>query len=137
VGGLNSPGTSTSGTAPATSPPNIPPAPKEASKEDPSTTATSTEEIATGTPAIATSTEKTATSTEGGKLQREQLQILPTGIGYLNVRNQPGTYGIIIDRAEPGETYEYTDQDGNWYEIVLEEKTGWVYGEYIEIVEKQ
>jgi type II secretory pathway component PulF len=135
VGGLNSPGTSTSGTAPATSPPEIPSTPEEPSKEDPSTTATSTEEIATGTPAVATSTEKTATSTEGGKLQRDQLQILPTGIGYLNVRNQPGTYGTIIDRAEPGETYEYTDQDNGWYEIVLEQGTGWVYGEYIEIIE--
>jgi len=64
------------------------------------------------------------------------LKVLETGIGYLNVRSIPSTQGEIIDKVYPSETYEYTDEQNGWYEIILlDEETGWVFGKYVEIVD--
>lgn len=72
--------------------------------------------------------EKSATSSATLK-----LKIQETGIGYLNVRENPSLTASIIGRVNPGETYEYKDKRDNWYEITLEATfSGWVNGEYIE-----
>ena len=64
-------------------------------------------------------------------------KILSTGIGYLNVRDEPSLNGSISNRVDPGETYTYTEisEDGQWYLIIIEEGvTGWVSGKYVEEV---
>jgi len=64
------------------------------------------------------------------------LQILSTGLGYLNVRDKASTGGEIITKVYPEETYEYTDEQDGWYEIILnEDEVGWVFGKYIKLME--
>lgn len=65
------------------------------------------------------------------------LEIMETGIGYLNVRDQASTGGAIIGRVYPTEVYEYTDEDVGWYEIVFEGENGWIYGDYVKIIETE
>lgn len=61
-----------------------------------------------------------------------QLEILPTELGYLNVRDKPSRSGKVIDRVNPGETYEYLTQEGDWYEIMLPDtKIGWINKTYV------
>ncbi|OHA67084.1 MAG: hypothetical protein A3C82_02410 [Candidatus Wildermuthbacteria bacterium RIFCSPHIGHO2_02_FULL_47_12] len=61
------------------------------------------------------------------------LRILPTEVGYLNVRKEASLEGEILRRVLPGETFEYTNADANWYRIVLPDgSSGWVFGKYIE-----
>lgn len=82
---------------------------------------------------VATSTPE-ATEVEPTQI----LRVLETGLGYLNVRDEPSTAGSIIGRALPGEEYEYTGSNVGWYEITLSATTtGWVYEKYVEIIETQ
>jgi len=63
------------------------------------------------------------------------LEILSTGVGYLNVRDEASILGNIIIRVLPGETYEYINEDNGWYEIILgDNNTGWVFGDYVRII---
>lgn len=63
------------------------------------------------------------------------LKILPTGLGYLNVRNGPLLSSKIVSKVTPGDIFEYQDKQNNWYKIILSDKqTGWVLGKYIEEV---
>lgn len=69
---------------------------------------------------------------EGGK---KMLKILPTGLNYLNVRDDASLQGEIIDKVTPGDQYEYTETKNGWYKIILDgEETGWVVGDYVEEV---
>ncbi|MCK5461078.1 type II secretion system F family protein [Candidatus Gracilibacteria bacterium] len=62
------------------------------------------------------------------KIEGPNLEILPTGIGYLNVRNN----GQIVGTVKPGEIYSYTNFENGWYEISFKEgKSGWVVAKYI------
>jgi len=64
----------------------------------------------------------------------DQLEILSTPVGFLNIRQDPNTTSNIIDQAEAGNIYEYIDEEDGWYEIVLsEDETGWVFGQYVEM----
>ncbi len=47
------------------------------------------------------------------------LEILPTGTGFLNVRNAPGAKSKILGRAKPGDTYEYRSNSDGWFEIFV------------------
>lgn len=71
------------------------------------------------------------------------VTILPTGIGYLNVRDLPSKDGKVIGRVAPGETYVYRSEQDGWFEIVLGERcsllavpcesgrnAGWISGDY-------
>lgn len=68
------------------------------------------------------------------------LKVLDNGLGYLNIRNSPSLSGQIIDKAKPGDVYEYVAITDNWYNIVLKDLTegaptdGWVNGGYVEVV---
>jgi type IV pilus assembly protein PilC len=65
-----------------------------------------------------------------------KLKILPTGLGVLNVRDQGNLAGQIITQVVPGEIYGYIDIQDDWYQIILSvEQNGWVFGQYIEIIE--
>ena len=67
-----------------------------------------------------------------------KLRILSTGIGYLNVRDKPTIQGEVINKIQTGEIFEYTNDDGGWYKIILYDgKSGWVFKEYVEIIKTQ
>jgi len=65
-----------------------------------------------------------------------KLLILPTGLGYLNVRSGPAASSLseIIGQVLPGEEYYYTEINSGWYEITWGESNGWVSGEYVQIL---
>ena len=96
-------------------------------------------EQTTATTFTATTTESVATTTQKSIVkQKATLRILETGLGYLNVRSEPSTAGTMVGRALPGEEYEYVGTEVGWYEIMLSATTtGWVYGDYVEIITAQ
>lgn len=64
--------------------------------------------------------------------EKKNLKILPTELGYLNVRDAPSRSGRVIQKILPGAVYEYRDKKEGWYEIVLPDgKTGWVSERYV------
>jgi hypothetical protein len=64
------------------------------------------------------------------------LEVLDNELGYLNVRSEPSTTGDIIAKVNPGETYEYTDEQNSWYKITLDDgEEGWVSADYVEVVQ--
>ncbi|MCA9372399.1 PEGA domain-containing protein [Candidatus Woesebacteria bacterium] len=74
--------------------------------------------------------ENTDTNTDTSK---KTLTILDTPTGFLNVRVEPSLDGEQVTQIKPGEIYEFTEQDGDWYKITLADGTeGWVFGDYIE-----
>ncbi len=81
--------------------------------------------------------ESIATSTSEILVDEEivlTLEILPTSVGYVNVRDTSSLSGGVIGRALPGETYKYLGQDSGWYEIILEDGgTGWIFENYVSI----
>lgn len=82
------------------------------------------------------------------------LRIRNTGVGYLNVRDTGSLQGKLIGRVLPGSICEYTEKKNSWYHILvfekneqniwscerqtpsLEEKGGWVFGEYVQEVDR-
>lgn len=64
------------------------------------------------------------------------IEILDTEVGYLNVRSEASVNGDIVTTVNPGEQYEYTDEENGWYYITVEDgSVGWVSGDYVEVVE--
>jgi type IV pilus assembly protein PilM len=99
------------------------------------TTPTSTPSLATSTPAVATSTSdkvpSVATTTPAAADVR--IKIKPTSLGYLNVRQGPGTSYAKVGQAEIGKIYPVITQKGDWYQIQLDAKTqGWVFSAYVD-----
>lgn len=67
-------------------------------------------------------------------LLRPQLKISDTPVDYLNVRNSPSLSGQRIGRVYPGEKYGYNRKENGWYEIILIDGNGWVFGKYVETI---
>jgi hypothetical protein len=67
-----------------------------------------------------------------------RIQILETGVGFLNVRNASSAKGTKVGRVKPGEVYEYTEQENDWYHLVGNEEfgEGWVSGQYVKEVDR-
>lgn len=66
------------------------------------------------------------------------LRILPTELGYLNVRSEPSLDSGILTRVTPGDVLTYTNKDNDWYEIILSSgRSGWVLGKYIALVNSE
>ena len=59
-----------------------------------------------------------------------------TGGSRLNVRTGAGMDYEIIDQLHPGEEVVVIGTEGNWYQIVVPEKTGYVHSNYLEILEE-
>jgi hypothetical protein len=65
----------------------------------------------------------------------KKIQILPTQIGFLRVRQSPDTTAQQITTVKPGEIYEYSDVQAGWYKITLADGTlGWVSGSFVKEV---
>ncbi len=66
-----------------------------------------------------------------------RIRILETGVGFLNVRENGSMQAKQVGRVLPGEVYEYTQSQNNWYKIVHPEfPNAWVSGQYIEVVDR-
>jgi hypothetical protein len=69
------------------------------------------------------------------KVILQEIKILDTGIGYLNVRKENNLKSEIIAKIKTGETFEYTEKENKWYKIKLKDDTaGWVNEKYVEVV---
>lgn len=91
-------------------------------------------------------TEQLSEEAETENLEDEvipKIRILETGLGYLNVREEASLKSEIVGEVVPGEEYENIGQREDWYQIIYEKetgeetKTGWVFGEYVEMVDAQ
>lgn len=51
---------------------------------------------------------------------------------YLNLRSGSGTEYDIIGHLLPGEEVQIVSDDGNWYKVIVPEKTGYVYKDYLD-----
>ena len=54
----------------------------------------------------------------------------------LNLRKEPSMDGKIIGRISNGSTVTILDQDGEWYEVSYDGKTGYVYAEYVTVAKE-
>ncbi len=62
-----------------------------------------------------------------------QVVIKETPTGWLRVRSGPGTSYEELGRVEPGEEFNFLEEDSGWYKIEYEEgEEGWVSEDYAE-----
>lgn len=62
--------------------------------------------------------------------------ILPTGLGYLNIRATPTVGGTLVTQVDVGESFEVLEQNAEWVKIKIDDETeGWGFGQYIEVTE--
>ena len=54
----------------------------------------------------------------------------------LNVRTGAGMNYEIIDQLRPGEEVKVIGVDGDWYQITVPEKNGYVHSDYLELIEQ-
>ena len=54
----------------------------------------------------------------------------------LNVRTGAGMNYEIIDQLRPGEEVVVVGVEGDWYQITVPEKHGYVHSDYLELIEK-
>ena len=59
-----------------------------------------------------------------------------TNGSQLNVRTGAGMDYEIIDQLRPGEEVKVIGVDGDWYQITVPEKNGYVHSDYLELIEK-
>lgn len=55
--------------------------------------------------------------------------------GRLNVRTGAGMSNEVIDQLRPGEEVIVIGSEGDWYEVIVPEKTGFVHSDYLEVLE--
>ena len=66
----------------------------------------------------------------------ETVGTVVTGVSCLNVRTGAGMDYEIIDWLSPGEEVKVIGSEGDWYEVIVPEKKGYVHGYYLELFEK-
>ena len=59
-----------------------------------------------------------------------------TNGGRLNLRTGAGLDFEIIDQLRPGEEVTVIGSEGDWYEVIVPEKKGYVHSDYLELIEK-
>lgn len=75
------------------------------------------------------------------------IEILETGLDYLNVRQAPILTAPILTKVKPGEKYTFDNKQNGWYEILLfatgtesantlSSPKGWVSGQYVKEITK-
>lgn len=67
--------------------------------------------------------------------EENQTGKVVTGGSRLNVRTGAGMNYEIIDQLRPGEEVIIIGTDGDWYQVTIPEKTGYVHSDYIELLE--
>ena len=61
--------------------------------------------------------------------------IVASGVSRLNVRTGAGMDYEVIDQLRAGEAVSVIGTEGNWYQIIVPEKTGYVHKNYLDVVE--
>lgn len=56
---------------------------------------------------------------------------------YLNLHSGSGTEYEIIGHLLPGEKVQVISEDGDWYQVVIPERTGYVYKDYVDMLKKE
>lgn len=56
---------------------------------------------------------------------------------YLNLRSGSGMEYEVIGHLLPGEKVQVVSKDGDWYQVVVPERTGYVYKDYVDILKKE
>lgn len=56
---------------------------------------------------------------------------------YLNLRSGSGTEYEIIGHLLPGEKVQVVSEDGDWYQVVIPERTGYVYKDYVDMLKRE
>ena len=56
---------------------------------------------------------------------------------YLHLRSGSGMEYDIIGHLLPGEEVQVVGEDGEWYQVVVPEKTGYVSKDYLKVLEKE
>ena len=56
---------------------------------------------------------------------------------YLNLRSGSGTEYEIIGHLLPGKKVQVVSEDGDWYQVVIPERTGYVYKDYVDMPKKE
>lgn len=76
---------------------------------------------------------------EAEKQEKEEVpentvSVTETETGWLNVREGASTATNIITKIDPGETYEFLEENegGTWYKIMVDDKAGWISAKYAE-----
>ncbi|MCD8054675.1 MAG: DUF4366 domain-containing protein [Lachnospiraceae bacterium] len=54
---------------------------------------------------------------------------------YLNLRSGAGTDYSVIGKLTNGTEVEIIGEENGWYQVVVPEQTGYVYGDYLEVLE--
>ncbi len=66
----------------------------------------------------------------------KQAKILPTGLGWLRVREEPSRAGKELGKATVGKQYAVIEEKNGWVKIQLNSETqGWVAGQYVKVLD--
>ena len=77
--------------------------------------------------------------TIGGVIDPAELATIGTvvtGGSRLNVRTGAGMSYEISDQLRPGEEVKVIGSEGDWYEVIVPEKKGYVHSDYLKLIEK-
>lgn len=90
--------------------------------------------LASPTPATAASASANIIQGRSG-LVAPYITVKPTGTGWLRVRDQAGSSGQELAKIAEGGQFPYKSSQNGWYEIEYSlGKTGWVSGQYVDLV---
>lgn len=56
---------------------------------------------------------------------------------YLNLRSGSGVEYEIIGQLLPGEKVQVVSEEGDWYQVMIPEKTGYVYKDYVDMLNQK
>lgn len=63
----------------------------------------------------------------------ERVTILTTPVGFLRVRSGPGVNFSEVTTVNPGDTFQFLNEQSGWYQIQIDEsRQGWVSEDYAE-----
>ena len=72
----------------------------------------------------------------GEPAESTTIGTVTTNGGRLNLRTGAGMSFEIIDQLRPGEEVTVIGSEGDWYEVIVPEKKGYVHSDYLELIEK-
>lgn len=67
--------------------------------------------------------------------EEDSTGVVASGVSRLNVRTGAGMDYEVIDQLRAGEEVVVIGTEGNWYQIIVPEKTGYVHRDYLDVVE--
>ena len=68
-------------------------------------------------------------------VEEDPTGTVESGVSRLNVRTGAGMDYEVIDQLRPGEEVSVIGTEGNWYQIIVPERTGYVHKNYLDVVE--